>query len=384
MLMRSTLAAFLLVGAAAAQTSAFPTPSYFRETFARTQTRVEIRDLVKLKDRVVDGKLALSLKSYLELVMANNTDIQLQLLTLETPKNAITRAMSTWDPTANASFSSTRSTSPSVTALSGANTSESLNQPANFSFNETLPTGMQYSVGYSASKGTTNSSFATLNPSLSSALNANFSQPLLRNRGAAVNRLNLMMARSRYGIAGSTLKSSLIQLVNSAENAYPYFLFLPTLRPCSGHPHDLVGHLHCRFPRFRLGVRRRVRPPSSCLAHRTLSGGRARTSPPPVPTSQPPTGERIEIAPYPAPTCERRCADAGWIACLHEKPSAYLLRSGCLDQIVAETVKKIGREGQQHYLRDESARGGSRLGISNSSRRGHACRAGTSGVGHSP
>ena len=218
--MRSTLAAFLLVGAAAAQTSAFPTPSYFRETFARTQTRVEIRDLVKLKDRVVDGKLALSLKSYLELVMANNTDIQLQLLTLETPKNAITRAMSTWDPTANASFSSTRSTSPSVTALSGANTSESLNQPANFSFNETLPTGMQYSVGYSASKGTTNSSFATLNPSLSSALNANFSQPLLRNRGAAVNRLNLMMARSRYGIAGSTLKSSLIQLVNSAENAY--------------------------------------------------------------------------------------------------------------------------------------------------------------------
>lgn len=129
-----------------------------------------------------------------------------------------------------------------------------------------------------------------------------------------------------------------------------------------GHPHDLAGHLHCRFPRFRLGVRRRVRPPSSCLAHRTLSAGRARSSPPPVPTSQPPTGERIEIAPYPAPTCERRCADAGWIVCLHEKPSAYLLRSGCLDQIVAETVKKIGREGQQHYLRDESARGGSRLG----------------------
>ena len=220
MLIRSTLAAFLLVGGAAAQTSAFPTPSYFRETFARTQTRVELKDPVKLKDLVVGGKLDLSLKSYLELVMANNTDIQLELLTLETPKNAIMRAMSIWDPSASASFSSTRSTSPSVTALAGASTSVSLNQPANFSFNETLPAGMQYSVGYSASKATTNSSFATLNPSLSSALNVNFSQPLLRNRGASVNRLNLMMARSRYGIAGSTLKYSLIQLINGAENAY--------------------------------------------------------------------------------------------------------------------------------------------------------------------
>jgi outer membrane protein TolC len=220
MLIRSTLVALLLVGGTAAQTSSFPKPSYFRETFAATRTRVELQDPVKLKDFIVDGKLDLSLKSSLELVMANNTDIQLQLLTLETPKNAIMRAMSTWDPTANASFSSTRSTSPSVTALSGAATADSLNQPANFSFFETLPTGMQYTVGYSASKSTTNSSFATLNPSLSSALNVNFSQPLLRNRGASVNRLNLMMARSRYGIAGSTLKNSLTQLISEAENAY--------------------------------------------------------------------------------------------------------------------------------------------------------------------
>jgi outer membrane protein TolC len=107
-----------------------------------------------------------------------------------------------------------------VTALAGAATAISLSQPANFSFAETLPSGMQYSVGYAASKSTTNSSFATLNPSLSSALSVNVTQPLLRNRGASVNRLNLMMARSRYGIADSTLKNNLIQLVNSAENAY--------------------------------------------------------------------------------------------------------------------------------------------------------------------
>jgi len=107
-----------------------------------------------------------------------------------------------------------------VTSLAGATTSVTLSQPANFGFSETLPSGMQYNVGYSASKSTSNSSYVTVNPSLSSALSFNFSQPLLRNRGASVNRLNLMMAKSRYRVAGSTLKSNLISLVSGAESAY--------------------------------------------------------------------------------------------------------------------------------------------------------------------
>ena len=63
--------------------SSFPKPSYFRETFQSAQTKVELKDPVKLKDFVAGGKLELSLKDYLTLVMANNTGIQLQMLTLE-------------------------------------------------------------------------------------------------------------------------------------------------------------------------------------------------------------------------------------------------------------------------------------------------------------
>ncbi len=65
-------------------------------------------------------------------------------------------------------------------------------------------------------------------------------------------------------------------------------------------------------------------PATSCLAHRTLSAGRVRSSPPPVPTHLPPNEGRRLILP---PTCERRCADAEWTVFRHEKPSAYLLRS---------------------------------------------------------
>src|SRR5215472_15976286 len=106
--------ALFAAGCTFAQAPSFPTPSYFRQTFAPVNSRVELQGPVRLRDFVADGKLELSLKQYLELVMANNTDIQIQLLSLEMPKNAITRAFSTWDPLAAASFTNTKSSTPST------------------------------------------------------------------------------------------------------------------------------------------------------------------------------------------------------------------------------------------------------------------------------
>jgi outer membrane protein TolC len=203
-----------------AQLNSFPKPSYFRETFARSRTHVELQPPVKLKDAVEDAKLSLSLKKYIELVMANNTDIAIQMLSVESPKNAITRAFAPWDPQAVASFINTKSSTPSTGALQGASTVVSLSQPANFSYSQTLPTGMQYAVSFGASKNTTNSAFATLNPALSSNFTVSVSQPLLRNRGDYINRINLMMARSRLKGAEYNLRANLLQMLNTAENAY--------------------------------------------------------------------------------------------------------------------------------------------------------------------
>src|SRR5947209_3481436 len=215
------LVSFVLAAAvAAAQVSSFPRPSYFRETFSKPVSHVELKDPVRLKDFVAGGKLELSLKAYLELVMANNTDIQIQFLSMEAPKNAIQRAFSTWDPIATAQFSDVRSTSASVSALAGANNLETHNQPVSFGFNQILPTGAQYTVGFTADRNTTNSAFATLNPALSSGMSAGIAQPLLRNRGSYITHLNLMIARSRYRTSGFNLRSQLLQLVSNAENAY--------------------------------------------------------------------------------------------------------------------------------------------------------------------
>jgi hypothetical protein len=67
------LAALALLSPLAAQNDPFfPQPSYFKKHFSNTPTHVELQPPVKLNDFVVGGTLELSLRNYLELVVANN------------------------------------------------------------------------------------------------------------------------------------------------------------------------------------------------------------------------------------------------------------------------------------------------------------------------
>jgi outer membrane protein TolC len=220
MLLRTLTTGILLTAGAFAQLSSFPKPSYFRETFSKTQPKIELKDPVRLKDFVASGKLELSLKNYLALVMSNNTDIQIQMLSLEMPKNAIQRAFGVWDPRAVASFTTTRATTPPTSALDGATELKTLSQPLSMSVTQTLPEGINYTVAWGGSKSTSNSTFNNYNPALASNLSITVSQPLIQNRGAYVNRLMLMTARSRLKISEYGLKVQLLTLVSAAESAY--------------------------------------------------------------------------------------------------------------------------------------------------------------------
>ncbi|MGA2270142.1 MAG: TolC family protein [Bryobacteraceae bacterium] len=223
MLFRTLLTGILLTAGALAQTSSFPKPSYFRETFQKTQTKVELKDPVLLKDFVAGDKLELSLKHYLELVMANNTDIQLQLLSLEIPKNNIQAAFGVWDPRALASFNTTRSTTVptnATTAQNAASLTKSLNQPYSLQYTQTLPTGMNYTASFSGAKSSQTNSYNNYNPSLTANMRFSVTQPLIQNRGSYVNRIPLMTAQSNYRVSEYVLRQQLLSLVNTAETAY--------------------------------------------------------------------------------------------------------------------------------------------------------------------
>src|SRR5204863_9810786 len=125
-----------------------------------------------------------------------------------------------FDPLATASFNNTRTKFPSTSALDAASTLAQLSQPVNFGFNQTTQNGTNYNVTFSEIKSTTNSGFANVNPQYFSSLSVNFTQPLIRNRGAFVNCIPIMIAQSRLKKAGFDLKTSLIVLLTNAELAY--------------------------------------------------------------------------------------------------------------------------------------------------------------------
>jgi len=198
----------------------FPSKNFYRMSFNKTTPNVELKAPVRLADYVVDSKLELSLRSYLDAVMANNTDIVVQKLSVEVFRNAILRSFSVFDPFFTARFNATRTATPANDVLAGASSLNSLSQPMFAQFTQTLASGAQYNVGFSTLKSSTNSSFQLFNPALSANLNANFSQPLLRSRGSFYTKLPISLARSRLKGSVYGLHDQVLQLVSRAENAY--------------------------------------------------------------------------------------------------------------------------------------------------------------------
>ena len=198
----------------------FPTRAYFHKHFAPPDTLVQLAAPVRLTDYVAGGKLELSLKNYLELVMANNTEIAVQKVSVQFNTNAVTRAFGIFDPLASASFAVTRALSPSGSTLAGASKLNQLTQPLSLSYQQLLPTGTSFNIGYTDTKLSTNSTFSVVNPQLNSALNFNVAQPLLRGRGSFITKLPISIARSRLRGAGFNLQDQVMQLVSAAENTY--------------------------------------------------------------------------------------------------------------------------------------------------------------------
>ena len=198
----------------------FGTKPYFRQVFSPRVPLLQLRGPIKLDDYSAGGKLELSLKAYLELVLANNVDIDLQRITIEAPTNQITRAFGVFDPLMFTRFNATRATTPSNDQLAGAATLSSLNQPFAFGYQQTLATGTQVSSQFGWNKLSNNSIFQTINPAYSSNWNMGFTQPLLRDRGRDITRLPITIARSRLKAVKFNAEDQIIRILLNAEYAY--------------------------------------------------------------------------------------------------------------------------------------------------------------------
>ncbi|HEY6351671.1 MAG TPA: TolC family protein [Candidatus Angelobacter sp.] len=156
---------------------------------------VQVPGPVHLEDFVFEGKLRLGLEDAIVLALLNNTDVSVNRAQYDLSRFAVQRARQPFDPLLVSNFAATRSVSPSASSLSGASTLSTLNQPLGISFSQEFQTGTALGASFNSTRSTTNSTFATVNPSFTSGLTFSLSQPLWRNRGLFPNRAGIMIAK---------------------------------------------------------------------------------------------------------------------------------------------------------------------------------------------
>ncbi len=151
-----------------------------------------------LRNYVVDGKLTLSLRDAVVLTLENNSFVRVQEARIESSKFAVLGAHAPFDPLLTAYYNINSSSSAPFSQLQGtgaASTFISTTQNAQFTYAQTFETGTNIQAGLGTNNNYTNNSFYLYNPYVTSLLDLQVVQPLLRNGWLFANRAPLMIAR---------------------------------------------------------------------------------------------------------------------------------------------------------------------------------------------
>ena len=198
--------------------ASLPVPDWFeRRLYPEI---VQAREVQGISDRILGGKLTLTVKSFLELVLRNSTDVNLTRLDVYTANTSILGAKAPYDPVVGLGFNTLRSLSPSISQISGASTLSTLTQNSSVQYQQLLSTGQTVSAGYTASRSSTNSAFNLLNPSLFSTFNFTVFQPLLQGRSSIQVRGPLEIARTQLTITSGTGEAHIADLLATAAVEY--------------------------------------------------------------------------------------------------------------------------------------------------------------------
>jgi outer membrane protein TolC len=96
----------------------------------------------------------------------------------------------------------------------------SLNQFTQVNYSQTFETGTNFQAQFNATKLSSNSTFNFYNPSISSSLNFQFTQPLLRNRWLFANRAPLVIARRNLRVSRAMFEVQVSNTIQLVVNQY--------------------------------------------------------------------------------------------------------------------------------------------------------------------
>jgi len=195
-----------------------------RETFSGLTSPQVVSDTLPgpqyMRERVADGKLRLTLRDAIVLTLMNNMEVRVQELNVENAKYNLLQTHAPFDPRVVARFDAQRVRATTTDELRGADTLNTLNQTTTLSYTQTFESGTNLSIGFNASKFSTNSAFSFLNPSVSTGLNFAFDQPVLRNGWWFANRAPIVIARHNLRATRASFEAQVADSIQAAVTQY--------------------------------------------------------------------------------------------------------------------------------------------------------------------
>jgi outer membrane protein TolC len=163
----------------------------------------------------------LSIDEAVRLALEQNLGIQIQRIDPQISDVGISQAKSFWAPTLTSTLSRQSQAQASTSAFSGGATSiDNGTFAGGFGVNQNLPTGGFYNVNWNNARVTTTSFFQNFSPQLASNINAQISQPLLKNFGIDQIRQQVQVSQKLRDLSDIQLGQVITQTTRGVRNAY--------------------------------------------------------------------------------------------------------------------------------------------------------------------
>ncbi len=173
----------------------------------------------ELMDMIRNGQLPLTPNDVINLLLNNNLDVGLNRLTPLSSQYLLHGLYRPFEPALHLSAGVTRNKTPSANQFSALD-SVLLSHSYTFGYTQALPTGTNLEVDLSLNRSSSNSPFATFNPSWTGNVKYSFVQHLLKDFGRNINTRQIRIAQNNESISRIQFEQQVINLVVQAQKTY--------------------------------------------------------------------------------------------------------------------------------------------------------------------
>ena len=169
--------------------------------------------------------LQLTLDDVVKRAMENNVDIAVERFTPQESELAIKQARGFYDPLLTSAVNQHSQIDPARNAFSGGQKVDTDTTTFNFGGFQSLRTGGTARLDFDNNRANTNNIFSSFNPSFGSSLNANLSQPLMRDLSIDAGRQQIKVAKKNREISDVQFRQTVVNTLANVKNLYYDLLY---------------------------------------------------------------------------------------------------------------------------------------------------------------